>query len=341
MQRPNSLVRYPIVFGLPLLLIVGLVLLTQTSNFQLYQKELSIGISIDLLLTVPFVFFLMIRKTKIPKTALVPLTVLAMLVGYAIVPKENQGILDTFKHWILPCIEVVVLLFIGYKIYRAVRQYQHQKKSGFDFYTTVQNTCNELFPKKVAALLTSELAVIYYSVWTWKKRPLTNSEFSYHKNSGTLTLLVAIIGIIGIETFVFHIVLAKWNTIAAMIVTGLSIYTCIQFFGFLKSMTRRPITIQGDILYLRYGMMAETAIPIQQIVSVTLSTKDLEQNKMHKKLSFLGDMEGHNVVLKVVKPQVLHGLYGTSKKYEVLGFYVDAPIPFKALIDEKISVGKR
>ena len=324
-------------FGLPLFCLIGLSLLPLSSFYLMHPEPLSIGISVDFLLTVPLVFLFLIRNTKIPKTTVVPLVVLGMLLGYAVLPEENQFILDYFKSWILPLVELGVLSFVGFSVYRSAKRFKNHRKKGFDFYTTLKTTSNEIFPKVPAALLTSELAVLYYGLWTWKKRPLNENEFSYHKDSGTLTVLVALIVIIGIETYVFHLILAKWNNILAWVLTAISCYTAIQIFGFLKSMSRRPIAIQGGILQLPYGIMGEAIVPLTKIASIECNSKELEENKLNRKLSFLGAMESHNIILHVKEPLEVQGLYGISKKYEVLGFCVDGPTQFKKSVEQHIK----
>jgi hypothetical protein len=105
---------------------------------------------------------------------------------------------------------------------------------------------------------------------TGKKRELKENEFSYHKDSGTITLLIAIIFIVAIETLVLHILLTKWSSLVAWILTFLSIYSGIQIFGFLKSMFKRPISIENNKLFLRYGIMNETTIDLKNIDNIEI-----------------------------------------------------------------------
>jgi hypothetical protein len=53
-------------------------------------------------------------------------------------------------------------------------------------------------------------------------------------------------------------------------------------------MVKRPISIERNKLYLRYGIMTESTIDIKNIDSIELSSKDIETNKETRKLSFLG-----------------------------------------------------
>jgi len=338
MSKTLNTQKSAIPFAIPLFLVAIMVLLTSSSAFKTNPNTLSLAITIDLLLTTPFIYFLLIRKTAIPKTTIVPFVILGVVVCSYIIPLENQYYLELFKTWILPVIELVVLTIIIYKIVKARRLYKLNKKQiNFDFYTTLKTTCFEILPKAVVIPFATEIAVFYYVFVSWKKRQLKPNEFSYHKESGTIGLLIAILFLIAIETVAFHLLLAKWNTTAAWILTGISMYSGIQILGFLKSMLKRPILIKDNVLYLRYGIMNETTIPIKNIESVELSTKDIEINNTTRKLSFLGSLEGHNLVLTLKKEHILFGLYGIKKQYKVLALQVDQKQEFKNCIENILN----
>ena len=316
------------------MLIIGvLILLTQSTVFKSHTDSLAIAITFDLLLTVPFVYFLLIRKTNIPKTTVVPLLIFGMVVCTFVLPTENQYYLSLFKTWVFPVIEISIISFVIYKVRKAIKGYKANKEVSVDFFTTLKNTCYELLPNKAVIPVVTEIAVFYYGFMYWRKRELEKNEFSYHKNSGTITLLVAIIGIVAIETVVLHILLAKWSNLAAWILTFLSIYSGLQLFGFLKSMLKRPISIENNQLHLRYGIMTETTIDIKNIDCVEISSKDIEINNETRKLSFLGELESHNVIIRLKEENQLIGLYGIKKTYKNIALYVDDKVAFKNQIE--------
>ena len=332
----KTLSKNLIILGVPISLF-GILILLMKSPFLPGNEPLVIGITADLLLTVPFIYFLLIRKTKIPKTTVIPIMITGLLIGSFFLPKESQSYLNLFKSWILPIVEISVLLFIIYKVRKGIKKYKSNKTEAFDFYTTLKNTCYDILPKGVVIPFVTEIAVFYYGFICWKRRELKANEFSYHKDSGTIALLIAIIFIVAIETIVFHILLSKWSNIAAWILTFLSVYSGIQIFGFLKSMFQRPISIENGRLYLRYGIMTETIIDIKDIDSIEISSKDIEINKETKKLSFLGDLESHNVIIRLKKENQLAGLYGTRRKYKNLAFYVDDKAEFNDQINNTLQ----
>ena len=323
MNRTLNFQKNSIIFGIPVLIIGLMIILAKSSIFTTNPNTLSIGITFDLLLTVPLVYFLLIRKTSTPKITVVPFLVIGIIVCSLILPTENQYYLNLFKTWVLPIVELSILLFVIFNIREALKKYKEKKTDSIDFFTTLKSTCYEILPKSVVIPVVTEIAVFYYGFIYWKKRKLNENEFSYHKNSGTVALLIAIIFIVAIETIVLHILLQKWNITVAWILTILSIYLGFQLFGFLKSMSKRPFLIQNGKLFLRYGIMNETTIDLNNIESIEISSKDIEPDTKTKRLSILGSLESHNMIIKLKTENDLIGLYGIKRKFENLAFYVD------------------
>lgn len=340
MNRTIQLNRNLINFGLPLGLL-GVLILLMKSPFLNGNDALNFAITVDLLLTVPLVYFLLIRKSDIPKTTLIPVMVFGLLIGSYFLPKESQTYLDLFKNWALPVIELSILTFVTIKVRKAIKTYQKLKSKSPDFYDTLKNVCSEVLPKKLVLPFATEVAVIYYGFIYWKTRQPRNNEYTYHKKSGTPSLLGGFIMVIAIETIALHFLLAQWNIIIAWILTGLSIYTAVQVLGFAKALTRRPITITEKTLLLRYGIMNETQIPISDIDSVVLSKKELEKDKLTKTLSPLGELESHNVIINLKRENTLQGIYGIKKNFKTIGLHMDEANDFKERIENALQSSRR
>jgi len=316
-----------------------MIALAKSSMFKTNPNTLSIGITFDLLLTVPLLYFLLIRKTSIPKTTVVPFMIVGMVVCTVVLPTQNQYYLDLFKTWVFPIIELSIVSYVIYNITKAIKRYRLNRSEKVDFFTTLKNTCYEILPKSLVIPVVTEIAVFYYGFIYWKKRNLNENEFSYHKDSGTVVLLIAIIFIVAVETFVLHILLQKWNVTVAWILTFLSIYSGVQLLGFLKSLSKRPISINNNKLYLKYGIMNETIIDLKNIDSIEILSKDIELNKETRKLSFLGELESHNIIIRLKEENELTGLYGIKRKYRNLALHVDNKIEFTNRINNALQHG--
>jgi hypothetical protein len=336
MNRTILLNRNLINFGVPLALLGTLILLMK-SSFLNGNDILDLAITTDLLLIVPLVYFLLIRKSEIPNTTVIPVMVIGLLVGTYFLPQESQTYLSIFKTWALPVIEISILTFVIIKVRRAIKEFKNLKGSTPDFYSALKRTCYEILPKKLVLPFATEVAVFYYGFINWKTREINENEFTYHKNSGTPALFGGFIMVIGIETVALHFLLARWSIVAAWILTALSVYTAIQLFGFVKSLSKRPISIDKDSLTLKYGILNEVNIPFSDIDKIELSRKVLEKEELIKTLSPLGELESHNVIIHLKRENTLVGIYGIKKNFKTIGLHIDEPIEFKENVENALQ----
>ncbi len=258
--------------------------------------------------------------------------IIGLLLGSYFLPKGSQTYLELFKTWGLPVIELSVLTFVVLKVRSAIGQYKRLKGINPDFFSMLKSTCREILPPRLVVLFATEVAVIYYGFINWWTSSPQKNEFTYHKESGSPALLGAFIFIIIIETFVFHLLLAQWSVVAAWVLSALSIYTAFQVFGFARSLAKRPILIDEDSLVLRYGILNEATIPFPDIDRIELSSKRAEYSGFIK-LSPLGELESHNVIIGLNKENTAVGLYGMKKRFTIIGLHIDEPKKFKEQVD--------
>lgn len=332
MTNKISIKKNFISFGIPLVLFFVLIFLMKSSSINLSDK-LSFAITVDLLLSVPLVYFLLIRKTQISKTTVIPVMFIGLLIGSYFMPKEDQTYLFFFKTWIFPIIEVSVFTFLIIKVRDKIKNFRESEGSAPDFYTILKSTCYEILPKRVVMIIVTEIAVFYYSFISWKTKPLLENEFSYHKQSGTQALFGAFILIIIIETIAFHFLLALWSIVLAWVLTILSIYTTVQVFGFAKSLSKRPILLNNNSLTLKYGILNETEISFLDIEKIEISNRLPIKDLSLAMLSPIAKFENHNVLIYLNNENEIVNLYGMKKKFKVIGVFFDEPKKFKDKID--------
>ena len=331
-----SLNRILLVLGVPLLLF-GCLIYVMISGVQSNNANFNLALTVDLLLTVPIVYFLLIRKTSIPKTSIVPVIVLGLVIGTIFLPSQSQSYLELFKMWVMPLVELTVVTVVILKVLKTIKKYNSIKVGSIDFYEALKQVADKMLPKKLVMPFVTEIAVIYYSFINWGTIALKENEFSYHKESGARALFGVLIGLILIETFALHLLLISWNEIVAWVLFGLSLYTGLQLFGFSKSLSRRPIRIEDNKLKLRYGILSEAKIKLTDIASIQKWTKDPDGDIAFQKLSPLGELDSHNVQLVLKREVELIGLYGIKKDFKVIYFHVDEAESFVTAIKSKIT----
>lgn len=320
--------------GIPVFLFGVLIFLMTSTHFS-KDELLTLGISLDLLLVVPLVYLFLIRKTEIPKSSVVPVMILGMLLGYLFMPDSGHTYLDLFKFWVLPIVELSIIALVFIRVRKGIQSFKELEGGSSDFFTVLLQVCKDMVPTKVVYPLATEISVMYYGFFNWKKRELNHNEFTNYKESSTIAIFGALIMMIMVESFALHLVLAKWSVVAAWVLTILSVYTAIQLFGFVRSVSKRPIVVGDNELLLRFGIMNEVSISYEDLKAVRLTDKDLEEDKLNRSLSPLGKLESHNVVLELKSRKQLIGVYGFRKDFTQLAIFVDEPLKFKAMLDQQ------
>ncbi len=297
----------------------------------------SMGITVDLLLSVPLIHFLLTRSTPLPRITILIFLMAGLLVATLIVPPEHQELLHFTEKWILPAIEGIVVVLVVRKVREVIKDYNTNGQAGGDFYTVLKYVCARLLPGFLATIMASEIAVIYYGFIQWRKVVPNKYQFTYHRNSGTNSLLITLIFLIIVETIVMHLLVAKWSSALAWTLTIASAYAVIQIQGFLKSIILRPIIVADNRVFLRYGVLSETIIEIENIESINITNTAIEHDKTTRSLSSFGKLEGHNVVIAVRNERMISGLYGRNRKFRTLALFVDNKDEFKRQVDQLIA----
>lgn len=328
--------RFIMLFVLPAM-VIALCLIANSAAFNLHANALSIGITFDFLIAIPLLYFLGIRKTRIPNTTTVLVLVGGLVMCTFLLPDENQFLLDQFKYWVLPFIELTVLTFAVLKVRKGITKFKALQITTVDFYDQLKSVCTEMLPTKLVMPLVTEMAMFYYGLLNWKRHDTLSNEFTYHRSTGSVALFFAVMLMIGVETFAFHLLLVQSFPVFAWVFTGLSLYTLLQVLAIAKSLSRRPIVLLDDRVIFRYGIMNQVEVRYEDIVSLEQSKREIPKNKTTKRLSPIGQLEGQNMILTVRCPHELIGIYGLKKSFTTLLFTVDDPVQFQANFNSKYN----
>ena len=249
---------------IPLILWSFFILFIHSNWYVKDAKLFSMALTFDFLLTVPFLYFLAIRKKPISKFTVFTVFVGGLVLASLFLPAENQFYLDNFKFFVLPFIELAVLSFVIFKTVITIKAFK-ENKSNEDFYSTLLITTKSIFPKPLASVIATEISMIYYGFFIWKKRDLKENEFTYHKKNALVSILGGFTLVIIGETFALHSLLVKWEVVVGWIISCLSAYTAIQFFSLAKSIIQRPIflDVERNKIHLKYGFFSDVKIDVK------------------------------------------------------------------------------
>lgn len=329
----SRIVRF-LPFTIPFLLIISLVLLIQSTYFSKSPDLLANAVTIDILLIIPLIYFLIIRKRDIPKITVLSMFILGLVILSYTLPEENQQLLELIKTYFLPILELGILSLVIYKVVQLTKSYKSQDKSSQDFYSILKEATQEVFPQKVASVLVTEITVVYYGFIKWKSHKLKENEFTYHKKNALISITAGLTLVIVGETVGLHSWLVKWNPTVGWIITFISAYTALQFFALTKSILYRPIAIDeaNKMIHLKYGNFTDLSLHIDQIKSIELNNKDLPEDKSVLPFSPLGTIGEHNMIIRFKDELKFSGIYGIKRKAKAISIFVDDKERFHEMV---------
>jgi len=184
----------------------------------------------------------------------------------------------------------------------------------------------------------TELNVWYYAFFAWRKKPFIpegSTAFSYHKESGFITVLI-IMGIMSpIEIIGAHYIISLWSPVVAVIYSFLTIVTILWILGMVRAIVLRPITVDNEGVTLNYSFSLAERISFSAIESITAKDLNLPR-KEFKDCSMMGATKTW-VVFK--EPLEIATAFGGKRKYRAVAVTPDNASAFRSLVVKGINHG--
>jgi hypothetical protein len=187
----------------------------------------------------------------------------------------------------------------------------------------------------VANLLATELAVLYYALFSWRARPHIPpgaAAFSMHKRGGQADILFALAIATLVELVPVHLLLHHWSPVSAWIVSGLTAYGAIWLAGLARSIELRPSLVAGDYLDIRFGLLFGLKIPRSAILEVR-PAKD-----MHAAVDMVLPRRSEpNLCIRLAAPLIAEMLFGLRKRIGSVALAVDDTAGFQQALERMIT----
>lgn len=294
----------------------------------------SLAVTIDIVFFIPLIYFLLIRKSSVPKITMIPVVFLAVAAASLVLPSANHRYLEIAKMLLAP-VELFAIGFVIYKVRMTATEYRSLAVGSNDFLQNVRASLYKILGvKKAADIFSTEISVLYYGFFGWNGGIEAGKEegFSYHKKSGYGAVVGTFFFLILIETFGLHLVLSHWSRTVAWILSLLSIYGIVFMFADYNAARKRPILIGGHELHIRIGFRWYVAIPFEKIKSV--SPGKSADGGDYFRMVLIGR---ENVTIKLNESVTALGLYGISKKFDTLGLFIDDKNKFISVLQAGIT----
>ncbi|MGF2616642.1 hypothetical protein FZC84_02460 [Rossellomorea vietnamensis] len=338
------------------LLFLSLTTLILVCNFFVYRLEevpegMVIGSIVDMMLVIPLLaYFFIIRRRHSFKTLS-----LVIAAGYGaawiIIPNDHLSSLPFFKYLLFAAEGALLLfeLFIAFHIIKTLPKVWKYTKEleavNGDFFphrleTAIQeNMSAPLFIK----IYLTELSLFYYSLFSWKKKPLvTEDSFTLHQKTSTIPLYIMIIHAILLETIGLHYLLHQWTPIVSWILLALNMYTVFFILAQIQGFRLNPVRITDDQLIIRLGFASRINIPLQKIESIKEYEPPEKIGKETEKVTFKAIApdfieEKPQIEILLKESQKVFFLYGYTKSVSQIHIRLDDPSAFKLALTKKIT----
>ncbi len=310
---------------IPVSILIFLIWLTQSALYLDAPNPLTVGITLDFIITIPFIYALVIWKSAIPKFTILSVMVFCIIIASYMIPSDQIGLLTSIKTILVPLIEFGILGFVSWQARAIIREYKQSDKQELDFFELISEACRRSLPGRVGGVFATEIAVFYYVFFAPRKQELKPNEYTYFKKSGIKTLVGVVLGVALCELFVMHFLVQKWSVTVAWVLTFFSAYACLQIIALLRSMNSRLFSIDSEnkVLKLKYGFVNYTTIPLDIIKEVRLHRRSLPSDKRVVLLSPLDLLDSHNIIIDLTEEHTLHRIYGLKKQFKSIAIYVD------------------
>jgi hypothetical protein len=289
----------------------------------------SAGLLVDLLVTVPLAFYwLAVRRAGWPARTLIPLFLFS-LTGAALVLPDQREMLKRLSEILSIPAEIGLVTWITVRTARSLRSTQGTE----DMLERLKEVAREILPaRRVAEAIAFEMAVLYYSLFAWRRRPQSPSGskvFTYHRTSGYGAILFALLIVTLAEMIPVHILVTRWSPGAAWILTILSVYGLFWFVADYRATRLRPILLDDETLCVRTGLRWTIRIPRANIIAL--------HRKAPKSEPFLRATLPmmKSLWIELTEPVTAQGPYGIEKRARWISVAVDDAKAFQ----EELSPG--
>jgi hypothetical protein len=183
---------------------------------------------------------------------------------------------------------------------------------------------------RAAEVVAAEVVMASYALLSWRRRPGADGEarFTSHRTTDYAAVLWAFVGLILLEAFVIHIIVARWSDPAAWAVTAASL-GALWLVGDFQAVRLNPIGVEGDRIRLRVGLRWQADIPLDAIAAVERPGAEPRDAPGYLKATVFGDA---SLRLVVERPVVVRGPFGIECRCREMGISVDDPAAFEEAV---------
>jgi hypothetical protein len=301
------------------------------------SPAIAIGLTVDLTVTATVVtWWLGVRHGLVPRRGLYVVFAVGALASHLVLPVGSSRL--ALGAGI--ALELCTLALIGMRARRLLRRLR--RGAGLPMLLRLADALEDVgVPRRLARIMSTELTTFGMALTGWFRRA-PRDGYSIHRTHLTLAFHVVLGGMIVLETFIFHLLLARVSEVGAWIATGSSIYALIWLAGDAHGLRLGRIRIERDAVVIEIARRWAAIVPRRAITAVRRVTAAPEGvSGVALDLA----LETPTVVLYLSAPITARGPFGLTRTGTVVALTIDDAEGFVAALEwglgEKDGEGRR
>jgi len=291
------------------------------------------AVTIDLTLGVTFAYWLLVvRRGRASMRSLLAVFLASVAATAVTLPPGHRELARDVRYLGIPFeLAVIGLVVVGV---RRTRRRLAESGVELDVPERIRLVLGgSSMQSRVADVMAMEASIFYYALASWRRKPFVPSgalSFSYHRRSGYLGLLYAVLGIALVETVAVDLVVRVRHPVAANVLLALGLFGIVWVLGMARGVRLRPVVVTRDDLLVRSGILWRLDVPRARIARVHTGRVSAPPKGTP---GYLRAAPGTpNVLVELASPLTAHGPYGVEKRVERVGLVIDDLAAFQRAI---------
>ncbi len=286
---------------------------------------LSIAITIDLMVGVPLLYYLLlVRKKFLPLSSIVPVCILTLLAIRFILPTSEHSFLR-FSEFLIPAIELSVAGLVLFKLRHIIRDVRTARREFLYFTDALRAGIRRSIKSDfVAAVVATEASMLYLVFAGWFARFRTSrqgaSAYSYHRKISYL--FWALVALVVVETGGVHLVISIWTQTGAWVFTAISAYSILWLVGHFHAARLQPIIVDHSYIHLRTGLIWRARMPLSDVAEVRKRMRSDSELDGYVNVAMMGSPD---IVVALKEVVEIESLFARKREATLVGIGVDEP----------------
>ncbi|WP_386060254.1 hypothetical protein [Thalassobacillus hwangdonensis] len=321
------------------------------------DDRIGLATAIDLTIILPLLIYFFGFRKRMSWLLLCALIFWGLILANWMIPGGADAYLSYFNHSVIVLeagvifLELVLFIAIVKRFPTLIKNYKQDKADHHHFLLSFSKAIQRTFTfsnprlnkfQLTLRILATDIAAIYYSLFSWKKKPPVGANaFTFHKDGGYQAVFLMLVHAMVLEIIAVHVMVAQYSHVAAWVITALDIYTLLFIISDYQAIRLSPVVLDESGVHFQKGIRVYGFIPWEMVRGVEQNSQTPEEvgkDKQSIALALHGlEKDPIPYVLELKDSVKVHQIFGIKKTVDRIYLKMDDPQKFNESINQKIS----